>query len=605
MPDDPGELFANLRRSGLSRGQAARRVNRSDAWASDQDVDFSPVELSAAAQRALVDFEFFRIRYMGNISTPWQVEAAERLLELWLTPDKSYVVMSVAPGTGKSTMLHDFAAWITVKDRTIRGLFGSRSGANATRMLRQLRRTLERTQPVVAVDRDRDTGVAVDGAATLAGDYGSFKPEGRDDIWKAEEFAVARPGGRLSARKEPTWSRYGFDGDVLGNRFNFALWDDAVDGKTTNTPEAVEKQRRDWDREIENRLEPGGLIALVGQRISADDLYAYCITKRATLEDDDFDRPKYHHIIYPAHFEEHCTEQHSVSVAQSFPHGCLLDAYRLPWFGGEGLKQIAENTPEVFEVQYQQREGDPNAALIHPLWLKGGTDHNTGNMYPGCRDEHRVLRELPAEFDGQSISVAMVDPSGVKHWAVNWIVGEPNANRHHLMDTFDGKMGANELLDYDPDRGRFTGIMEEWQQASKTAGVPITVWIVEINAAQRYLLQYAHVNRWMKQHNVRIIPHTTTKTKLDPNLGPQIMVEPFRAGRVRLPWGDRAAIAKVGVIEHQLTNYPNKQVRDDQVHSLWFYFAHLHELIPRKHPIPLLSRPSWLNGGKARTLARQ
>jgi superfamily II DNA or RNA helicase len=50
--------------------------------------------------------------------TPWQREAAEKVAALLSTDEKEYVVLNMPPGSGKTTMLHDVAAWMTVRDRT-------------------------------------------------------------------------------------------------------------------------------------------------------------------------------------------------------------------------------------------------------------------------------------------------------------------------------------------------------------------------------------------------------------------------------------------------------------------------------------------------------
>ena len=54
-----------------------------------------------------------------------------------------------------------------------------------------------------------------------------------------------------------------------------------------------------------------------------------------------------------------------------------------------------------------------------------------------------------------------------------------------------------------------------------TSDVPITTWVVEANAAQRFMLQYEHVRRWVAQSSVSIISHQTHRNKTDPNFGIQ------------------------------------------------------------------------------------
>src|SRR5690348_17364171 len=74
----------------------------------------SPVLGSSEAPPSILDdFPKFRERYFHRVSTPWQADAAKRLLALTQTPEKSYVVINVAPGSGKSTLFtHDIPAWL-------------------------------------------------------------------------------------------------------------------------------------------------------------------------------------------------------------------------------------------------------------------------------------------------------------------------------------------------------------------------------------------------------------------------------------------------------------------------------------------------------------
>jgi hypothetical protein len=78
------------------------------------------------------------------------------------------------------------------------------------------------------------------------------------------------------------------------------------------------------------------------------------------------------------------------------------------------------------------------------------------------------------------------------------------------MDLERRAMPANELLDWDANRGVWYGWMEEWQVRSAELGLPITHWVVEINSANRFLLPYDHVRRWQGARSTSIMPHTTS-----------------------------------------------------------------------------------------------
>ena len=61
-------------------------------------------ELSKEARRALDDFAYWRLRYLGRRSTPWQEIAAQQVID-WVYSDQTeLVVINCPPGSGKSTL---------------------------------------------------------------------------------------------------------------------------------------------------------------------------------------------------------------------------------------------------------------------------------------------------------------------------------------------------------------------------------------------------------------------------------------------------------------------------------------------------------------------
>jgi hypothetical protein len=155
----------------------------------------------------------------------------------------------------------------------------------------------------------------VDPVATVAGDFGRFKPDNENpDLWTAVAFSVAQYGVASVADKEPTVQAYGRKGGVLGNRVKFCIWDDLVDAENMRTIEAREEMQKWWKSTAETRINRGGLIVLQGQRMGPDDLYQYALDmKGIVLDDDGFEDleavapAKYQHIVYKAHYDDLCT----------------------------------------------------------------------------------------------------------------------------------------------------------------------------------------------------------------------------------------------------------------------------------------------------------
>ena len=593
------------RKAGFSKGSAdaleRERRNRIPSTEKDRmELQKDPLtlpELNEEAKRAVKDFGYFQRRYFGRVPYFWQIEAAEKVVEWLASPHKEYLVVNCPPGVGKTTLFtHDIPAWVIVRNRQIRIMMGASTTALASRYTNRLRRSLARTLPEKCSDDDKVRGYAFDAETTLADDFGRFQAIG--DTWTAEQFVVQQyeDMGSIS-EKEPTCSAYGQDAGFIGGRFDLVIWDDLVDPKKQKTIEAKEDLQNYWDDISEPRLEPAGLLILQGQRLASDDLYRYCLDKEVG-EEVDFDtgemigrKPKYHHILYKAHYEEKCnpTETHRQN-SPSYPEGCLLSNWRLPWREVNGLMT---NRAERFEVVYQQQDSDPASVLVRPGWIHG---HDGA---PGCTDPDRDRLELPTKPDGSPaltgdlLSVMTVDPSPTKYWAILWWIYQPATEYRWLMDLERRPMQADEFLDFNYSQGQHTGLLEEWRKTSVELGYPITHVIVEDNAAQRFLLQYDHVRRWMALHSIEIIPHSTHRNKSDAEYGVETIAQHYQFGRVRLPYkrNSQGWYLSQRLID-EVTHYPHGRT-DDIVMAHWFLEWNLPRIYSPEEDDGKVWRPSW------------
>ena len=539
------------------------------------------------ARRALEDFAFFRLRYFGRKSTPWQERAAYELLRLIHTEDREYIVMNEPPGAGKSTLFtHDIPVWLIVRDRTIRIQLGARTERQARMYVGRIKKSLERDAPLRANADDLARGRAFDAVATLQDDFGSFKPEGRVDVWRAESLTVRQLDGIALDDKEPTVSAWGQDSGFLGGRFDFIVWDDLVDRKNVKTQDSRDGIREWWDSEAETRLEPGGALLLQGQRIANNDLYRYCLDKKDLEE-----RPKYRHIVYRAHDEERCTGDHGPD-AKAWPDGCLLDPYRIPW---KMLESVKHQNPRGFNLLYQQMEGTDVGGLVDPAWIDGGVDLE-GYPAPGCRDSERGLWDIPPHLLGsdEAWSFVTVDPSPTEFWAVIWWVYDPDTNRRYLINLWRQRMNPEQFISLDLDSYDWSGLIPELYWEANNLGMPITHVIVEVNAAQRWLLSQPHVQRWIEQTGMVFVPHTTSVNKRDPKFGFESIGDLFRQGMIRLPYATPAARLQMGYLVQEAITYPDGDT-DDTLMSTWFMkLAIENHYTPRQTGLYRMNRPSWL-----------
>lgn len=564
----------------VRRWQAQLRADAELGPEPEYDDIVLPDALSEEAERALEDFGYFRHRYFGRITMPWQEQAAYEILRYLATPEKEYIVSNAPPGGGKSTLYtHDIPAWLICRDRRIRILLGSRTDRSAIGYVRRLRRTLERVRPVRASHDDIIKGLARDAATTLIHDFGRFKPL-NVELWRAEEFMVASPDDDVGEDKESTVAAYGADTQFLGGRFDYVVWDDLIDKKTIRSNEAMDALVGVYESEMETRVEPGGCLVLNGQRMKADDLYRYVLSLSSG---DDTDSPKYHHIKFQAHYPEKCKGEHA-SDAQPWPVGCLLDPKRVPW---KDQAALIKNKPGLYRVVYQQEDVDPERALVQPEWIEGN------NGFPGCWDDERYSGELPRGIPlHECLSMAMVDPSPTKFWALEWIIWHPETDIRWLIDIERKQMEAPELLDYNVPDMAFSGIMEEWQSRSIDMNAPITTWVVEANVAQRFMLQYTWFKLWQVRRGVQVVPHQTHTNKADKNLGVETIGPVYKKGRMRLPkLGNRA----VHLMVDELLRYGWSRT-DDTVMAHWFFEYNKDRVPMPTMKEPEFERPSWVKG---------
>jgi len=563
-----------------------------------------PSRMSTEAHRALEDFDYFRMRYLGRVPSPWQVDAAYRIVEKLESNDKEFLVLNCPPGAGKSTLFHDVAVWCIVRNRAIRVMIGSISQTLAKMYSRRIRETLERTQPLQPDPEMVRRGLAVNAEACLALDYGRFKPTHQGALWRAEEFIVEQFGSGGLDNKEPTVSAYGIESEFIGHRADLCLFDDVASPENSKESSARDKLLERWDSMAEARVEPGGVLAVIGQRLGPQDLYAHCLAKVTYEEDpDDYDGSdtndetkepvksyKYDHIVYRAYYEELDEGPESRrTMAPAWPNGPLLEPFRLSW---KDLSYIKHNSPTKFATVYQQQDIQQGYYLIERVWATGGMG-NDGVLYPGCIDQDRRPGYVPGSLEPPIISIATVDPSPTMFWAVQWWLYQPKTNLRYLIDIERTKLTAEELLGYATAERAHYGLMEQWQNRSWELGFPISHWVVEINAAQRFLLAHDFVRKWQAMQQTLIVPHTTSRNKLDDDLGVEALLPPlWRSGAIRLPTM-RDNWKTLAFVDEMTSWTRDKKSGTDLVMAHWFAELHMPGLSPFKLP-PKLWRPSWI-----------
>lgn len=607
---------------------ASGRAGKGNPWAHDYatmtgDDLPGPIpadDLVEAAAASLEDFALFRRRYLGRGPSPWQEDAGQRLAELLIAAQdnhtREYVVVNAPPGSGKSSLFtHDLVCWLICRDRRIRVLVGSRTSGQAMKYTQRVRATLQQRVLITPRERDLRLGLATEPEAVLVEDFGRFKPAGRSEVWQKGGFTVAQLGGESTGEKEPTVTAFGFDSDYLGMRVDLAIWDDLVDHDNIRNLDVIENLQSEWDGVAENRIDPGGVCVLQGQRLGRNDLYRYCLDKRTVPDEDadDIDEetdlvPKYRHILYRAHDEANCQGLHKRTDPFWRPDGrgggCLLDPRRLPWNGRDGLRTKMEMEPDVYRVVFQQEDLDPESALIQKVWIDGGFDRASNTSHIGCWDAERSMWQRPTGLKPPFHLVVSVDPSPANWWAMQLWVYEPGTERRYLIALERRRMGSSEFIDWDLDQNRPTGFLEEWWQKADEVGLRWHTCILEVNTAQKWLDQSNAAMRWKTLRGVTVLRHTTGPAKTDKDLGIRSVKNHWRTGRIRLPGRPDGSKQQSLLLVNEMLRWPNGTT-DDQVMAHWFVEFNLPRIAPRRPQLAVATQrvPSYIRNDAV--LARQ
>lgn len=535
-------------------------------------------ELSTDAQTALKDINVHSELFFARRPSPWRYETAMRVVDAIASGrdggDRTYADLNVPPGFGKTTFGHDLFAWLIAGGglldpafgRALRLMYGSETMKVSTHMILRLRRSLELRRPFWDKEQARHA------THVMAREYGRFKPDislGEESMWASDQILVAQMGDVDLYEKEPTVQAASKESGFLGERVNCAWWDDIATTRNSRNPDIAEDVSRWFEDEAETRLEPGGVLLLVGQRLGPLDLHRKRLDSRYTDEDGE-QKPKYtDHIVFPAHQQHLCDGKHR--QWDGHEDGCLTDAWRMKWRD----IQKASSNPN-FETVYQQRDINPATVLVQQVWIDGGEDFD-GFPAPGCYDRGRGFFEHPKGV-GRLVDYVLVDPSVTNWWALEWWAAQldpadDQMRFRYLVYGLRKRMRWGDLLDWDSSEGKFTGIMNQLQEASIAGGHPIRVWVVEQVSAFKGLFQFDHYRRWrLRFPDVVVIGHETQKNKADTESGVQaLMPTPYRLGLKRLPRkeGDLDALNYLRPKIKELTTFPHVETFDT-VMADWF-----------------------------------
>lgn len=470
----------------------------------------------------LTNFAEFRRHFFRRETPPFQQEIANEIS----SKEHQKILVLTPPGHGKTQCFSvDYPIWEMLRNRAMGTKDGwacmliSKSDKMAQAFLSQIKRELEQN-------------------TQLAYHFGRFKPE-YPDVWKKDMLTVEG----FPIRKEPTFITAGAGSHIYGWRVHLIIADDVVDGENSKTPESAEKLAQWWADELESRLEPNGVIADVGTRFAVFDLHGKIWRQR-----DDDEQPIWHPIIYRAHDSSVCRGEHcetcrgACTHEKPFPEGCIL------WPGRFGWKALrARRSGQVssarFEFIYNQMEIPDEDGLAQQSWIDA------------CKDSTRSVWDFPRDCR----VMCTLDPSPTQ-WAVAecWAYVPSEDKRYLVAVHRQRRMQAPAYL----------ALMKDWTLKCRAAGHD-PIWIVEINAAQRWMLQSTEYMQLRYEIGLSVQPHTTHRNKTDPMYGVQQLGPTYEYGKINLPWGDPTSRKQVQPLIEELITYPAGET-DDAVMAQWF-----------------------------------
>lgn len=123
--------------------------------------------------------------------------------------------------------------------------------------------------------------------------------------------------------------------------------------------------------------------------------------------------------------------------------------------------------------------------------------------------------------------------------------------------------------------------------------------IVEFDSQQKGIGNDDRLKKMADRHRFRVQPHYTRGMKMDQVFGVARMDQSFRAGEIRIPYGDQYTKDRMEPLLHQLRAWrpdvPTKNLVQDLVMTLWFQWLVWHkakESHRDEHVAPAW-RPGW------------
>jgi hypothetical protein len=531
-------LVDQKRQAVLIDRVSAAAILEDDGYPADTDYPEPITDRSLLPERyrdyTLECFEAFFNDFSGRILP----DHAKDWIRLFLKEPR--LQLNVPPRHAKSTIMSVWLPmWLVALDRNEQILLMSQTEELAKKWAREIAYQLSWNR-------------------SLNMTFGRFRPLTNDAPWQPGEGKLLVAGrSRDTKSGDLTFQVRGKQQQILGMEASRIIIDDIDDPVTAASESKRTSLQRKFHDEIMSRLTVDGTATVIGQRVHPRDLYGYLENLRG-LDG----KSSWYVIRIPAVLRWPDVEK-GIEPVVLWPDQWSYDS----------LTQKIDDVGGItaFELTYQQNPAPEGAAFAKREWIYGDDEH------PGCLDKDRDLGESMRPTDANKMylpvtRVVSVDPATERYTAVTVadVIWLPRTSAQTpLFNAVVLDVRRRKAMDWPS----LLKLIEEVCYSYEAKYL-----VVETIAFQKWLVQSPEIGQ-LKRSGITVIPHSTGLNKLDPVMGVWSLGVDFKAGRIRLPYGDSDGRYASDHLINEVLAYPYGDT-DDVVMSLWFMKARMSSLRP-------------------------
>lgn len=447
---------------------------------------FDPLDLTFAS---------FRKQFFGYDTPPHQKAIVAALKKAIQSHQRTITLILCPPEAGKTSTIEDWICEQIKNNPNVRIGIVSSTPTHGRKIIGKLKKRLT-TDTSAYVQR-----------------WGPFYEGGQEKLgrpWASDHFTIL---GNASDERDYTLSAFGWDGSMIGTRWDLVICDDIQPFKLLSQ---TDKILNTFKQDIYTRVGADCPIVFIGNRVGMGDIYEEMLATPAFID---------HLVTVPA-----LDDNGESFWPEKWPTEALL---RTKVVVGE----------DVWWRNYMQNPKASGKGSFSELLVERALDKT--------QDHNK-----PATATGVVVGV---DPAISGGCAV--IACAYNQQRLVVLDlAYHFDLGSNEAII------NAANLMATTYQA-KTV-------VIEQNAMQKGIVRDERFDQLASYGNYRIQSHQTGILKTDPVWGVPAMADSMRRGELVLAWGPLYCQERLQPLVDQLTRWrpdiPTKNLRQDCVMALWF-----------------------------------